>query len=69
MRSLRAICLYAISLLALACAGNVDDSSLPILSVDKSDIDLADTREVVFIVKYNGEDVTSSSEIFDAALE
>lgn len=67
MRSLRAICLYAISLLALACAGNVDDSSLPILSVDKSDIDLADTREVVFIVKYNGEDVTSSSEIFDAA--
>ena len=67
MKSLRTICLSAISVVALSCAGNVDDSSLPMLSVDRSDIDLADTKEVVFTVKYNGEDVTSSSEIYDAS--
>lgn len=51
------------AVLFIACAGQTDDTALPVLSVENSEIDLADGESVVFTVTFNGADVTSQSQI------
>lgn len=63
---LAAIC--AVSML-FACSGTVDSSSLPVIEVSDTEIDLASETQVVFTVTYNGVDVTSDAEIFTDAGE
>lgn len=67
MRYIRNIlmCLAAIHL--AACSGSFDDSSLPVLSVSDTEIDLASETEASFTVTYNGKDVTSQAEIFSTS--
>lgn len=55
--------IFVVALIAIACSGQVDDSSLPMLSVDSEEIDIADGGTAVFTVTYNGVDVTSSSSV------
>lgn len=55
--------IFVVALMAIACSGQVDDSSLPMLSVDSEEIDIADGGTAVFTVTYNGVDVTSSSSV------
>lgn len=63
MNILRYISVAVSSLVLLSCTGNVDDSSLPVLEVSDSEIDLATETQAVFTVTYDGVDVTSESEI------
>ena len=49
-----------------ACSGNVDDSSLPVLTASMEEADLAKGDKVTFTVTYNGQDVTSDAVISDA---
>lgn len=57
--------LCAVSAL-LSCSGTVDTSSLPVLAVSDSEIDLATEIQAFFTVTYNGVDVTADSEVFEA---
>ena len=50
----------------LSCSGTVDSSSLPILTVSDTEIDMATESQAVFTVTYNGVDVTADSEVFGA---
>lgn len=63
MRVLRYIFFVVVAFVLAACAGNIDDSSLPVLTVSDDQIDLAGETEAVFTVTYDGKDVTSESEI------
>ena len=47
-----------------ACSGTVDADSLPILSADKTTLDISQGDKAVMTVKFNGQDVTAESEIF-----
>ena len=51
----------------MACSGTVDDSSLPVLEVSDTEIDLASETKAEFTVTYNGVDVTSESTIVSSA--
>ena len=55
---------FIATLFIVACAGQMDDTALPVLSVEDSEIDLANGESAVFAVTYNGADVTSQSRIF-----
>ena len=50
-----------------SCSGNIDDSSLPVLEVNDTEIDLATETQAVFTVKYNGLDVTAESSLVSSA--
>lgn len=50
-----------------SCSGNIDDSSLPVLEVSDTEIDLATETQAVFTVKYNGMDVTAEATILSDA--
>lgn len=60
---LATICAVALA----SCAGTVDDTSLPVLEVNDTEIDLASETKAEFTVTYNGADVTSQSTIISAA--
>ena len=64
MKIIRLIFIAVLSSLIASCAGNVDDSSLPVLEASDTEIDLASETEAVFTVTYNGKDVTKDAEIF-----
>lgn len=64
MKIFRNIFIAVAAVLAAACSGNVDDSSLPVLTVSDSEIDLATETQAVFTVTYNGQDVTEDAVIF-----
>ena len=65
MRKIRNILFFMALLPALfACSGTVDADSLPILSADKTTLDISQDDKAVMTVVYNGQDVTSDSEIF-----
>lgn len=66
MKIFNHISLMAAALSAvLSCTGHVDEEAFPVLSADRTEVDLADDdASVVFTVMFNGEDVTSDSEIF-----
>lgn len=49
-----------------ACSGNVDDSSLPVLTASAEEVDLATGSSVTLTVTYDGQDVTGDAFIFDA---
>lgn len=59
--------IFSAALIISACAGTVDENSLPVLSVSSSELDLAAGEEAVFTVTYNGVDVTALSSVFLAA--
>ena len=61
--------LIAASVLVFACSGNVDDQSLPVLTVSDSEIDLASETSAEFTVTYNGMDVTAESSIYSTSSE
>lgn len=67
MKLFRYIIAFACSAAVISCTGNVDDSSLPVLEVSDSEIDLAGETEAVFTVTYNGVDVTADSQIISSA--
>lgn len=48
----------------VSCTGQVDDTALPVLTVDDTEVDIAEDESVAFTVTYNGEDVTSASRIY-----
>ena len=50
-----------------SCSGNIDDSSLPVLEVSDTEIDLAKETQAVFTVKYNGVDVTTEATVVSSA--
>lgn len=50
----------------LSCSGNVDDSSLPVLTVSAEQVDIAKGEKVTFTVTYNGKDVTADAVLSDA---
>lgn len=64
MNIIRYISAAVSALMLLACSGNVDDTSVPVLEVSDTEIDLASETQAVFTVKYNGVDVTAESQIF-----
>ena len=65
MKKIRNILFFMAALPALfACSGTVDADSLPILSADKTTLDLSLGDKAVMTVMYNGQDVTAESEIF-----
>lgn len=65
MRTVNSIFSFlAAAVFAVACSGNIDDASLPELSVSDTEIDLATETQAVFTVTYNGVDVTSESVIY-----
>lgn len=63
MSKIKHIFSVALSVLLVACSGNVDDTALPVLTASDLEIDLASETQTVFTVTYNGVDVTSESEI------
>lgn len=67
MKIIRILSYCAVVLAMLACSGNVDTSSLPVLTVSDSEVDLASESQTVFTVTYNGDDVTGQSVIYDAS--
>lgn len=67
MKMLRYISAFIAAALMISCSGNVDDSSLPVLEVSDTEIDLASETKAVFTVTYNGMDVTSDADILTAA--
>lgn len=48
----------------LSCRGQEDDTALPVLSVNDSEIDLAVETQAVFTVTLNGRDVTEASSVY-----
>lgn len=67
MRIFRYIMALAGVAVMFSCSGNVDDSSLPVLQVSDTEIDLASETQAVFTVTYNGVDVTTDSQIISTA--
>lgn len=67
MKILNNILFCVAAFAVLACSGNVDTSSLPVLKVSDTEIDLASETQAVFTVTYNGGDVTDRSTIYDAS--
>lgn len=67
MKIINRILACAAALAMLACSGNVDSSSLPVLKASDTEIDLVSETQTVFTVTYNGGDVTGQSAIYDAA--
>lgn len=67
MRYIRNILMCLAAIHVAACSGSFDDSSLPVLSVSDTEIDLASETEASFTVTYNGKDVTSQAEIFSTS--
>ena len=59
MRNLRYILVLVTFAVLAACSGNIDDTSLPVLTVSDDQIDLASEAQAVFTVTYDGKDVTS----------
>lgn len=53
----------AVLFLASACTGQVDDNSLPVLTVSAGQIDMAAGETAVFTVTFDGKDVTSESSV------
>lgn len=66
MKIIRNILMTAVSAVLLACSGNIDTSSVPVLEVSDTEIDLAAESQAVFTVTYNGVDVTAEAEIIPA---
>lgn len=58
------VLMVTLSVLLTACSGNVDDTSLPLLTASDTDVDLHTDNDVVFTVTYDGVDVTADSEIY-----
>ena len=70
MRYLKDILLLiAVSLFVFACSGNVDEQSLPVLTVSDTEIDLASETSAEFTVTFNGMDVTAESSIYSTSSE
>lgn len=64
MKKMRNIIFFLAALPALfACTGTVDADSLPILSADKTALDMSQGEKAVLTVNFNGQDVTAESEI------
>lgn len=64
MRTLAYFFLYlSIALFLTSCSGQVDEGSLPVLSVSSEVIDRAEDQTAVFTVTYNGQDVTSAASV------
>lgn len=63
MKMIRYISAFIAAAMLAACSGTVDNTSLPVLEVSDTEIDLAAETQAVFTVTYNGVDVTSESEI------
>ena len=64
MRNFRNILiLLAFMPILFACSGTVDADALPVLSADRTELDIAVGDQAVLTVKYNGEDVTPASKI------
>ncbi len=53
----------AVAAAVSGCSGTVDDSALPVLEADRTEVELVSGEEVRFTVTYNGADVTAESEI------
>ena len=66
MKYFRYIFAFIAAAFVCACSGNVDDSSLPVLTASMDEADLAKGEMVTFTVTYNGQDVTSEAVISDA---
>ena len=66
MKNFRNILASVAAAFMCACSGNVDDSSLPVLTASMEEVDLASGEKVTFTVTYNGQDVTSEAVISDA---
>lgn len=64
MKIFRNIFIILVAVLAAACTGQVDDTSLPVLTVSDTEIDLVSESSAVFTVTYNGQDVTPDAEIY-----
>jgi hypothetical protein len=65
MKNFRNILASVAAAFMCACSGNVDDSSLPVLTASMEEVDLANGEKVTFTVTYNGQDVTSEAVISD----
>lgn len=52
-----------------ACSGTVDADALPVLSADRTELDIAAADKAVLTVKYNGEEVTPDAKISFAAAD
>ena len=65
MKMLRYISAFIAAALMISCSGNVDNSSLPVLTVSDTEIDLATETSAMLTVTYNGQDVTAESFFFD----
>lgn len=57
----------ACALALFSCSGRIDDSSLPVLEVSDTEIDLATETQAVFTVRHNGLDVTADASIVSDA--
>ena len=57
----------ACALALFSCSGKIDDSSLPVLEVSDTEIDLATETQAVFTVRHNGLDVTADASIVSDA--
>jgi hypothetical protein len=67
MKTIKNILILMAFLPALfACSGTVDAEALPVLTADKTELDIANADKAVLTVTYNGQDVTSSSVIYYA---
>lgn len=66
MKNFRYIFAFIAAAFVCACSGNVDDSSLPVLTASMEEVDLAKGEKVTFTVTFNGQDVTDESAISDA---
>ena len=65
MKYFRYIFAFIAAAFVCACSGNVDDSSLPVLTASMEEVDLAKGEKVTFTVTFNGQDVTDESAISD----
>lgn len=67
MKTIKNILILMAFLPALfACSGTVDAEALPVLTADRTELDIANADKAVLTVTYNGQDVTSSSVIYYA---
>lgn len=67
MKIFRYIAAAVAAVAIFACSGTVDESSLPVLEVSDTEIDLASETQAVFTVTYNGADVTAQAQIVSTA--
>ena len=64
MKHLRNILVLVAAALAFyACSGTMDSDSVPVLSADKTKLDIALKEQTVFTVRYNGVEVTGAAKI------